>query len=129
MRLLLIISGSIAVKKISELIRLLHSNNIIIDCIITKSAKSIMKTLKIPEPKNCNIFTDEDLFKKNKDFLHISLTRRVDLVLVCPASANIIGKFANGIADDLATTTLISSNKQIIFHNEKYNYLLSSCML
>ena len=47
--------------------------------------------------------------------LHIELTRTSDLIVVCPATANIIAKFANGYADDLASTSLIASNKQIIF--------------
>ena len=46
--------------------------------------------------------------------LHIKLTRKSDLIVLCPATANIIAKFANGYADDLASTTLIASNKQII---------------
>ena len=47
--------------------------------------------------------------------LHIKLTRKTDLIVVCPATANIIAKYASGFADDLASTALIASNKQIIF--------------
>jgi phosphopantothenoylcysteine decarboxylase/phosphopantothenate--cysteine ligase len=51
--------------------------------------------------------------KKNR-MLHIELTRKTDLMVICPATANIIAKLANGYADDLASTSLIASNKQII---------------
>ena len=47
--------------------------------------------------------------------LHIRLTRKCNLIVVCPATANIIAKYANGLADDLASTTLIASNKKIMF--------------
>ena len=56
-----------------------------------------------------------DSSEKNNKMFHIKLTRKTDLIVVCPATANIIAKFANGFADDLATTSLIASNKQIIF--------------
>ena len=56
-----------------------------------------------------------DSLKSKKKMLHIELTRNSDLVVVCPATANTIAKFANGFADDLASTALIASNKQILF--------------
>ena len=66
--------------------------------------------------KNCikgKIF--DDFSEKNKKMLHITLTRKSDLVVVCPATANLIAKFAHGYADDLASTSLIASNKQVLF--------------
>ena len=112
MRLLLIVSGSIAVKKSSELIKKFTAKNIKIDCIFTKSSLKLIKLMKIDSFKKCKIYSDKDLFKNN-NFLHIDLARKADAILVFPASANIIGKYANGIADDLASTTLLASNKQI----------------
>ena len=47
--------------------------------------------------------------------LHIKLTRKSDLILICPATANIIAKFANGYGDNLASNTLLASNKKILF--------------
>ena len=113
MRILLIISGSIALKKTPELIKKLNKKNIEIDFLITRSALSIIDSLKISVFKKFNFYTDEVQFKKNKKMLHIDLSRKCDAILVFPASANIIGKYANGIADDLASTTLLASNKPI----------------
>jgi len=56
-----------------------------------------------------------DSSEKNNTMFHIKLTRKTDLIVVCPATANIIAKYANGFANDLASTSLIASNKQIIF--------------
>ena len=111
-KVLLIISGSIAIKKTSELLGLLNKEKIDIDCIITKSGISLIKSLKIPSFKNCKIYTDKDFFNKN-NMLHIELSRKADAIIVYPASANIIGKYSNGIADDFATSTLLASNKQV----------------
>ena len=111
-KVLLIISGSIAVKKTSELLDLLNKEKIDIDCIITKSGISLIKSLKIPSFKNCKIYTDKDFFNKN-NMLHIELSRKAEAIIVYPASANIIGKYSNGIADDFATSTLLASNKQV----------------
>ena len=112
MKVLLIVSGSIALKKTSELLDLLNKEKINIDCIITKSGVSLIKSLKIPSFKNCKVYTDKDFFNK-KNMLHIELSRKADAIIVYPASANIIGKYSNGIADDFATSTLLTSNKQV----------------
>ena len=112
MKVLLIVSGSIAIKKTSELLNLLNKEKINIDCIVTKSGIALIKSLKIPTFKNCEVYTDKDFFNKD-NMLHIELSRKVDAIIVCPASANIIGKYSNGIADDFATSTLLASNKQV----------------
>ena len=113
MKLLLIISGSIAAEKCKEIIKQLSKRNVFINCIITDSAKKIINVNDIKNNINGKIFYNSSEIK-NK-MLHITLTRNADLVAVCPATANIIAKFANGLADDLATNSLIASNKQILF--------------
>lgn len=112
MRVLLIVTGSIAIKKSSELIKKLSDEKVDIDCIITKSGLSIIKSLNIKSYNKCNIFTDND-FESKSEMLHINLSRNSEAIIVCPASANIIAKYANGIADDLASTTLLSTNKSV----------------
>ena len=112
MKILFIISGSIAIKKCPEILKLLSSEKILIDCIITDNAKKMTKLKEIEKNIGGNIFINSS--EKNNQMLHIKLTRKTDLIVVCPATANIIAKFANGYADDLASTTLIASNKQII---------------
>ena len=113
MRILFIISASIAIKKCNDIFKELTSDHISIDCIITNNAKKMTNIKNLKKIINGKIFNDSS--EKNNKMLHIELTRKSDLVVVCPATANIIAKFANGYADDLASTTLIASNKQIIF--------------
>ena len=63
--------------------------------------------------------------------LHITLTRKSDLVVVCPATSNLIAKFSHGYADDLASTSLIASNKQVLFmpamNVEMWNNKINIC--
>jgi len=113
MKLLFIISGSIAVKKCPIILKRLSDKKVHINCIITNSAKKIINKKIIQKCISGKIFDDSS--EKNGKMLHISLTRKSDLVLVCPATANLIAKFANGYADDLASTSLVASNKQILF--------------
>jgi len=113
MKLLFIISGSIAVKKCPIILKKLSSKKIQINCIMTNSAKKIIDKNIIQKCIKGKIFDDSS--EKNKKMLHIKLTREPDLIVVCPATANLIAKFAHGYADDLASTSLIVSNKQVLF--------------
>ena len=113
MKILFIISGSIAIKKCEEIFQFLSSNNISIDCIVTKNAKKMISLKKLKKTISGKIYSDVD--EKNNKMLHIDLTRKNNLVIVCPATSNIIAKYSNGIADDLASTTLVASNRNIFF--------------
>ena len=113
MKILFIISGSIAIKKCEEIFEILSSKNISIDCIVTKNAKKMMDLKKLKKIISGKIYSDVD--EKNNKMLHINLTRKNNLVIVCPATSNIIAKYSNGIADDLASTTLVASNRNIFF--------------
>ena len=113
MKILFIISASIAVKKCAEICENLTSKNILIDCILTKNAKKMIDLKKLKKTISGKIYSD--ISEINNKMLHIDLTRKSDLIVVCPATSNIIAKYSNGIADDLASTTLIASNKEIIF--------------
>ena len=113
MNLLFIISGSIAVKKCQIILEQLSRKKVHVDCIITNSAKKIIKKNLIQKCIKGKIFFDSS--EKNKKMLHITLTRKSDLIVVCPATANLIAKFSHGYADDLASTSLIASNKQVLF--------------
>ena len=113
MHILFIITGSIAIIKCNEILKKLNKNKIIINCIITDNAKKMTDIKKIQDNISGKIYYNES--EKNNKMLHIRLTRKSDLIVVCPATANSIAKFANGYADDLASTSLIASNKQIIF--------------
>ena len=113
-KILLIISGGIASYKSLEIIRLMKKANIDLDVVMTESAQRFITPLLVTSlnEKKCytDLFSIEDESKMN----HIILARRPDLILVAPASANIMAKLANGIADDLASTILLASFSQII---------------
>ena len=106
-------SGSIAAKKCNKILKALTIKKVVVDCIITKSAKKMINTKIIAKIIQGKIYYDSS--EKNNKMLHIKLTRNSDLIVVCPATANLIAKFAHGYADDLASTSLITSNKQILF--------------
>jgi phosphopantothenoylcysteine decarboxylase/phosphopantothenate--cysteine ligase len=112
MKVLFIITASIAIKKCNLILNQLSAGNIIINCIITENALKMINLVELKKNIKGKIYTNNSE-KKNK-MLHIELSRMSDLIVLCPATANIIAKFANGIADDLASTCLIASNKQII---------------
>ena len=107
--ILLIICGGIASYKSLEIIRLLKQKNIELDVVMTTSAQQFITPLLVTSlnEKKCytDLFSVDDESKMN----HITLARKPDLILVAPATANIIGKYANGIADDLASTILLAT--------------------
>ena len=107
--ILLIICGGIASYKSLEIIRLLKQKNIELDVVMTTSAQHFITPLLVTSlnEKKCytDLFSVDDESKMN----HITLARKPDLILVAPATANIIGKYANGIADDLASTILLAT--------------------
>ena len=113
-KILLIICGGIASYKSLEIIRLIKKTNIDLDVVMTKSAQKFITPLLVTSlnEKKCyiDLFSVEDETKMN----HIMLARKPDMILVAPATANIMAKFANGIADDLASTILLASFSQII---------------
>ena len=113
MKLLFIITGSIAVSKCFEILDELKKNKIRVSCIITNNAKKLLNMNKLKKSLSGNIYTDASETKEK--MLHINLSRKNDLLVVCPATANTIAKFANGYGDNLASTTLLASNKPIVF--------------
>ena len=112
MKILFIITASVAIQKCNEILKQLTSNQISIDCIFTDNAKKMINLEDLQKIIKGKVFTNSS--EKNNKMLHIELTRKNDLIVVCPATANIIAKFANGYADDLASTSLIASNKKIL---------------
>ncbi len=113
MKLLFIITSSIAAIKSKKILEKLSNKNVYIDCVVTENTKKIINHHKLKAVINGKVYTDKS--EKNNKMLHIKLTRKADIVVVCPATANTIAKYANGYGDNLASTTLLASNKQIIF--------------
>ena len=112
-KVLFIITGSIAATKCLEIFKTLSSHDVKISCILTNDAQKYIKIGQIKKYSKNNIFLDKS--EKNNKMLHINLSRENDLIMVCPATANSIAKFSYGLADNLASNTLLASNKKIIF--------------
>ncbi|RPG99993.1 MAG: bifunctional phosphopantothenoylcysteine decarboxylase/phosphopantothenate--cysteine ligase CoaBC [Candidatus Pelagibacter sp. TMED118] len=112
-KILLIICGGIAAYKSLELIRLLKKNGASIKTILTKSAQKFVTPLSITSLSQNKIYTDLFDHESESEMDHISLSRWADIILIAPATANTISKLSNGIADDLASTVVLASNKKI----------------
>ncbi len=113
-KILLIIGGGISAYKALDLVRLLIKNNVEVKTILTKSGKKFVTTLSITSLSNNKVF--EDIFDTNneKEIDHISLSRWADIILVLPTTANMMTKLSIGKAEDLATTVILASNKDVI---------------
>ena len=112
-KILLIIGGGISAYKALDLIRLLLRKKSSVKVVLTKSGKKFVTSLSISSLSKNRVF--EEMFdEKNKGKIdHISLSRWADLILVMPATANFMSKIARGSADDLASTIILASNKEI----------------
>ena len=112
-KVLFIITGSIAATKCLEIFKTLNSYDIKMSCILTKDGEKYIKINQVKKYLKNNIFFDRS--EKSNKMLHINLSRKNDLIVVCPATANSIAKFSYGLGDNLASNTLLASNKKIVF--------------
>jgi phosphopantothenoylcysteine decarboxylase/phosphopantothenate--cysteine ligase len=112
-KILLIISGGIAAYKVLDLIRNLTAQNIEIKTILTKSAEEFVTPLSIASLSKNKVYKNEFDLNEEMEMDHIALSRWADLILVAPATANIISNFANGNAQDFINTVILASNKKI----------------
>ena len=112
-KILLIICGGIAAYKSLELVRILKKKNVTIKTILTNSAKKFITPLSITSLSQGKIYDNLFDHRNEVEMDHISLSRWADIILISPATANIISKLSNGLADDLATTVISASNKKI----------------
>ena len=113
-KILIIVGGGIAAYKSLDLIRLLRRENIEVKTILTKSGKEFVTPLSLNTlTKNK---TYEDIFDKSSEaeIDHIALSRWADLIIVMPTTANFMSKLSIGRAEDLATTVILASNKDIL---------------
>lgn len=108
------ICGGIAAYKVCELIRLLKKNEANVKVIMTKNAQKFITLLTLQTLSQNKVYTDTFESEYSYDIEHISLTTWADILVVAPATANIIGKFANGIADDLLSTTFLAFDKPVL---------------
>ena len=112
-RVLIIVTGGIAVYKTLDLIRLLLKNEFSLDCILTESVKNFVSMMTFESLLGKKVFSDLFTSKNSEKINHIELSQNTDLIIVCPATANFISKMANGIADDLASTVLLATKSTI----------------
>ena len=112
-KILLIICGGISAYKSLELIRLLKKQGTKIKTILTKSAKEFVTPLSVSSLSQEKVYEDLFSVENETEMDHISLSRWADLILVAPATANTISKLSAGSSQDLATTVMLASNKDI----------------
>jgi phosphopantothenoylcysteine decarboxylase / phosphopantothenate---cysteine ligase len=112
-KILLIICGGISAYKSLELIRLFKKQKSEVKTILTKSAKNFVTSLSVASLSREKVY--DDLFNAENEAVmdHISLSRWADLIIVAPATANTISKLSSGFSDDLASTVILASNKDI----------------
>ena len=113
-RVLLIITGGISAYKSLELIRELKLNNIRARCILTTAGSQFVTPLSLKTLTEDQVYQDLFSLTDTNEIGHIELSRDANLIVVAPATANIIAKMRTGIADDLATTTLIATDKPVL---------------
>ena len=113
-KILMIIGGGIAAYKSLDLIRILKKKNVEIKTILTKSGKEFVTPLSLTTLTRSKTY--EDIFDQSSEaeIDHIALSRWADLIIVMPTTANFMSKLSIGRAEDLATTVLLASNKDIL---------------
>jgi phosphopantothenoylcysteine decarboxylase/phosphopantothenate--cysteine ligase len=113
-RVLLIVSGGIAAYKSLELIRLLRKAAIGVRVVLTRGGAEFVTPLSLQALCEDRVFTDLFSLTNESEMGHIQLSRSADLLVVVPASADILARMAAGIADDLATTVLLATDKPVL---------------
>lgn len=114
-RVLVGVTGGIAVYKALDIISALKKHNVDIKVIMTESAQQFVTPLAFQSLSQNMVITDMFAEPKAWEIQHISLAQWADIVLIAPATANIIGKVANGIADDMLSTSIMATEAKVIF--------------
>ncbi len=112
-KILFIICGGVSAYKSLEIIRLFKKNNAEIKTIITKSAKEFITPLSIASLSQGKVYDDLFSVENEAEMDHIALSRWADVIIVAPVTANTISKISKGSSEDLASTVILASNKQI----------------
>lgn len=112
--ILLVITGSIAAYKCADLVRRLREQGAAVRCVMTAGAEKFITPLLMASLSENPVYTDLFSLKDETEMGHIRLSREADIVLVAPASANIIAKLGCGLCDDLASTILMATDKPVV---------------
>jgi phosphopantothenoylcysteine decarboxylase/phosphopantothenate--cysteine ligase len=113
-RVLLIVSGGIAAYKALELVRLLRKSGCEVTCVMTEAARQFVTPLSLQALSENRVYTELFSLTDESEMGHIQLSRAADLLVVAPASADILAKMAAGLASDLATTLLLATDKRVL---------------
>lgn len=113
-RILLIVGGGIAAYKACELIRLCRKAGIEVKCVLTAGGQHFVTPMTLAALSENQVYTTLWDLKDEAEMGHIQLSREADLVVVAPATADLMAKMAAGIADDLATTLLLATDKPVL---------------
>ena len=112
-KILFVICGGVSAYKSLETIRLFKKNNAEIKTILTKSAKEFVTPLSIASLSQGKVYDDLFNVENETEMDHIALSRWADVIVVAPATANTISKLSQGSSEDLASTVILASNKQV----------------
>jgi phosphopantothenoylcysteine decarboxylase/phosphopantothenate--cysteine ligase len=112
--ILLIVGGGIAAYKACELVRTIRKAGHSVRCVLTKGGSQFVTPLTLGALSEDKVYTDLFDLKDEAEMGHIQLSRQADLVVVCPATADLLAKMHAGIADDLATTLLLATDKPVL---------------
>jgi phosphopantothenoylcysteine decarboxylase/phosphopantothenate--cysteine ligase len=113
-RILLIVGGGIAAYKACELVRLIRKGGASVRCVLTAGGAQFVTPMTLAALSEQQVHTSLWDLKDEAEMGHIQLSREADLVVVCPATADLLAKMAAGIADDLASTLLLATDKKVL---------------
>ena len=113
-KILLVIGGGIAAYKSCELVRLIRKAGGSVTCVLTEGGQQFVTPMALAALSENKVYTSLFDLKDEVEMGHIQLSREADLVVVCPATADLLAKMAAGIADDLATTLILATDKPVL---------------
>jgi phosphopantothenoylcysteine decarboxylase/phosphopantothenate--cysteine ligase len=113
-RILLVVGGGIAAYKALDLCRLIRRSGLAVRAVMTKAAGEFVTPLSLGSVTGDKVYGELFSLTDEAEMGHIELSRDADLVVVAPATANLLAKMANGLADDLATTLLLATDKKVL---------------
>jgi phosphopantothenoylcysteine decarboxylase/phosphopantothenate--cysteine ligase len=113
-KVLLVIGGGIAAYKSCELVRLIRRGGGEVTCVLTEGGSQFVTPMALAALSENKVYTNLFDLKDEVEMGHIQLSRAADLVVVCPATADLLAKMAAGIADDLATTLILATDKPVL---------------
>ena len=113
-RILLVVGGGIAAYKSCELLRLIRKAGGSVTCVVTDGGQQFVTPMTLAALSENEVYTSLFDLKNEVEMGHIQLSREADLLVVCPATADLMAKMAAGVADDLATTLLLATDKPVM---------------